>query len=102
MGRSKDRGGAICRTLSEEARCHAGEPHLQVRLSGCPVHLLMEREVRLPIPFALGWRPAKIRRTDETDAAMAGRGEGQQYQEGVYHLSLSGVLPRWPRPHTSA
>jgi hypothetical protein len=72
-GNLKDRGGVICRTLSKEAWCHAREPHLQVRLSGGPIHLLMDREVRLPIAFAVGWRPAEIRRADETDAAMAGR-----------------------------
>ena len=45
----------------KKARRHAGEPHLQVRLQGSPLHLLMDREVRLPIAFAVGRRPAKIR-----------------------------------------
>ena len=34
VGRSQDRGRAERRAVSEEARRHAGEPHLQIRLQG--------------------------------------------------------------------
>ena len=43
----------------KKARRHPGKPHLQVRYQGGPFHLLMDREVRLPIAFAVGRRPAK-------------------------------------------
>ena len=93
VGRSEDRGRAERRALSEEVRRHAGEPHLQVRLQGRPLHLPVERQVRLPVALAVGCRPAEICGADEADAAVAGRGQGQGHPEGLHHLPLSGVLP---------
>ena len=52
----------------QEARRHAGEAHLQVRLQRRPLHLPVERQVRLPVALAVGRRPAEICGADEADA----------------------------------
>ena len=77
-----------------EARRDAGAAHLQVRLQGRPLHLPVEREIRLPLALALGCRSAEIRGADAAVAAMARRGQGQGHPQDLHHLPLSGVLPR--------
>ena len=99
VGRSQDRGRADRRAVSEEARRHAGEPHLQIRLQRRPLHLSVERQVRLPVALAVGRRSAEICRADEADAAVAGRGQGQGHPQGLHHLPLPGVRPVGPGPH---
>ena len=42
---------------------------------------------------------AQIRATDEANAGLAGRRQGQGHQEGVHHLPLPGVLPVGLGPH---
>ena len=78
LGRPQDRGRAGRRALPEEVRRHAGESHLQVRLQGRPLHLSVERQVRLPVALAVGCRSAEICGADDAAAAVAGRGQGRR------------------------
>jgi len=50
--RGRDRRGAVFK----EVRCYPGESNLHIRLQRRALHLSLERQIRLPVALAVGWR----------------------------------------------
>ena len=101
--RSRARFG---RAVSKKARRHAGEPHLQIRFQRRPLHLSVERQVRLPVALAVGCRSAEVCGADEADAAWLDEAKANgikktfiTFHYPVFGRSGLGPIPAPNNPH---